>query len=102
MKRIILIGLTVIGIAVITVVNINLNTKVTLSELALKNVEALTAEADKVPTKTCYTDNTQSSEAAQYKLKCPTDNDQTGIGDCPSMESWFRVGSSDRCHANSN
>jgi hypothetical protein len=111
MKKFGLIGMAVLAVAI---VNVNLNNKSSnkssnVSKIALKNMEALGSGSDsdsesgggsggnKTPTKMCYTENVYSTEAPQWKLKCPVENDQNGIGDCPSAENSFCLGSIDRC-----
>jgi hypothetical protein len=59
-------------------------------------------EGGKIPTKTCYTENTFSNQDIQWKLKCPAENDTSGIGDCPAGNEWFRPGYTDRYHNTSS
>jgi hypothetical protein len=99
MKKFLFTGIAVTGIVILEVVNVNLSNKSSnISGVALKNLEALTGESGKIPAKLCYTANIFSNKPHEWKLKCPVENDQTGIGDCPVSDDFFIIGSTDRCH----
>jgi hypothetical protein len=103
-KRFSIIGMVLIGSAIIAVSGVNLNKslKDVPHRLSQINLEALTSEltseGNVIPTKTCYTENIQSNKPYEFKIKCPPENTPDGIGDCPSSESLIKAGSTDRCH----
>jgi hypothetical protein len=101
-KRFSIIGMAVLGSAILTVSGVNLNKSLKVSplpELSRANVEALTGESNGPSIDDCYTSiSAQPGETQKKVYECASGTTPTNPKDCPSAKIWLYPGTSGKCY----